>query len=70
MSTMQSKTLQSGFSNPAIRKYQVNHAIKKHYVFKPHDREILGQPYNQKIPRNLTLQSRRKVRRTQLLGNS
>jgi len=40
------------------------------HQFKPLNQEILGQSCNQETPKNSTLQSKRKVRRTLLLGNS
>jgi len=33
--------------------------IRKHQVFKPHDREILSQPCNQETQRNSTLQKKK-----------
>jgi hypothetical protein len=49
-SALQSRS--TTFSNSMIRKFQVNSIIRKHHVFKLHDQEILGQPYNKKTPRN------------------
>ena len=40
-STLQS--ISTKFSNPTIKKYQVNPVIKNHQVFKPRYQEVSGQ---------------------------